>query len=243
MIPIKKIVLKILKGICCVSIIICILYLITGISEEEGNKKVYDEMQNIHESEENNKEENLENNTESTFSHWLEIPETNINYPVAQGKDNSFYLNHDYYGNYHSYGCLFLNYKTNENTTNYVIYGHNVNLAYNRPMFAMLVDYKKQEFRDNHKYIYFDNEKYQLVAVIKYNVKNLSKWNYMQREFTEEEFQEYKNEMKHYAMYFDDSITLKNEPKNILTLSTCDRLLNYGPYGKNGRLLIIAQKI
>ena len=242
-IPIKKIIIKTLKIICSVSIIICTLYLITGISEEEENEKVYEEMQEIHKKEEEQIKENEEENKEKSFEHWLEIPGTNINYPVIQGKDNSFYLNHDYYGNYHPYGCLFLNYKTDENSVNNVIYGHNVNLAYNRPMFAMLIDYKKKNFREEHQYIYFDNEKYQLVAVIRFNANNLSKWNYMQREFTEEEFKEYIKGMKEYAAYYNEEITVKNEPKNILTLSTCDRLLDYGPYGRNGRLLVIAQKI
>ena len=219
---------------------VCTLYLITGISEDKENEKVYDEAENIHK-----QEEMGESNTEekSPFSHWLEIPETNINYPVAQGTDNSFYLDHDYYGNYNTNGCLFLDYHTNEKSVNSVIHGHNIYMAYNRPMFAMLTDYKQAAFREEHQYIYYDNEKYQLVAVVRFNITNLINWNYMQREFSEEEFQEYQNSLKHYACYYNDSITLQNKPKNILTLSTCDRLLDYGPYGKNGRLLVIAQKI
>jgi len=35
---------------------------------------------------------------------WIQVPNTNINYPVLQYSDNDYYLNHDYYNNYCPYG-------------------------------------------------------------------------------------------------------------------------------------------
>ena len=39
---------------------------------------------------------------------WLTIPGTDIDFPVVQGKDNDYYLNHDYQGNYNPLGAVFL---------------------------------------------------------------------------------------------------------------------------------------
>lgn len=39
---------------------------------------------------------------------WLEVPGTNINYPVMQGTDNNYYVKHDYKREYSFNGAIFL---------------------------------------------------------------------------------------------------------------------------------------
>lgn len=58
---------------------------------------------------------------------WLEIPDSNISYPVLQGKDNNFYMNHNYKKQYSKPGSLFLDkdYDWSLPSTNLLIYGHN----------------------------------------------------------------------------------------------------------------------
>lgn len=57
---------------------------------------------------------------------WLYVNNTNINYPVVQSGDNSFYLNHSFNKNYSNAGWIFADYRSNlkDLEKNTVIYGH-----------------------------------------------------------------------------------------------------------------------
>ncbi len=59
---------------------------------------------------------------------WLKVNNTNINYPVVQSSDNSFYLNHDFNRDSNSNGWIFVDYRNNMDNLdqNTIIYGHNV---------------------------------------------------------------------------------------------------------------------
>ena len=61
---------------------------------------------------------------------WLYIPNTNINYPVVQGDDNEWYLNHLFDGTWNVSGTIFQDYEqtapgmVDQQTT---LYGHHMN--------------------------------------------------------------------------------------------------------------------
>lgn len=80
---------------------------------------------------------------------WLTCDGTRINYPIVQGNDNSFYLNHLFDGKPDKAGCLFIDSRNTPDFAdkNTVIYGHNMK---NNSMFAVLIEYKKQAFYDFH---------------------------------------------------------------------------------------------
>ena len=82
---------------------------------------------------------------------WLYCPDTALNYPVVQGKDNIKYLQRDLDGKYLASGTLFVDFENGAlgEDTNYIIYGHNMK---NGTMFAQLSGYKSQEFYDAHPY-------------------------------------------------------------------------------------------
>ena len=84
---------------------------------------------------------------------WLTIPDTVVNYPVAQTDDNSYYLTHLYDGTYNKTGCLFADYENQADLSdrNTIIYGHNMR---DGSMFATLNEYESQEFFDAHKELY-----------------------------------------------------------------------------------------
>lgn len=122
------------------------------IYEKEGTKEVgpnttEDGEENIaSESEENGEKISIENTEEpneetermlqvkqlqaqnADIVGWLEIENTNINYPVLQGTDNSYYMTHNYKKEKSKNGSIFLNsdYNWNIPSNNLLIYGHNL---------------------------------------------------------------------------------------------------------------------
>ena len=85
---------------------------------------------------------------------WLEIAETNINLPVCQAQDNSYYLTHNYKKEKATSGALFLDkdFNLDKPSTNYLIYGHRNK---NGTMFEDLMKYTSEDFYKEHKEIKF----------------------------------------------------------------------------------------
>lgn len=71
---------------------------------------------------------------------WIKVNNTNINYPVVQANNNSFYLTHNLYKEQNSAGWIFADYRNNLETLdkNTILYGHN---RLNDTMFAELEKY------------------------------------------------------------------------------------------------------
>lgn len=80
---------------------------------------------------------------------WIYIEDTPINYPVVQGADNQYYLNHLFDGKWNSAGCIFLDSRNRPDFSdwNSIIYGHHMK---NGTMFTGLTAYKKQEYYNDH---------------------------------------------------------------------------------------------
>ena len=68
---------------------------------------------------------------------WIEIRNTNINYPFVQSNDNDYYLNHSFYKYENVEGWIYLNYLNNQNfkDPNTIIFGHD---THGRNMFSDL---------------------------------------------------------------------------------------------------------
>ena len=58
---------------------------------------------------------------------WLKINNTDIDFPVVQGKNNDYYMTHNFKKEYNSAGWIFADYRNTFNGTdkNTIIYGHN----------------------------------------------------------------------------------------------------------------------
>ncbi len=80
---------------------------------------------------------------------WICIEGTDINYPVVQGTDNSYYINHMFNGDSNSAGSIFMDYRNRRDLSgrNTVLYGHNMK---NGTMFNQINQYKSQDFYDLH---------------------------------------------------------------------------------------------
>lgn len=80
---------------------------------------------------------------------WMQIEDCGLDYPIAQGSDNAYYLTHLFDKTYNSSGCIFLDYRCNPDFSdrNSVIFGHHMK---NGTMFSGLGLYKKQTFYEEH---------------------------------------------------------------------------------------------
>ena len=76
--------------------------------------------------------------TNADFIGWLDVPDTEIHYPVVRGTDNDYYLTHTFKKIYSAYGSIFADYRCamDLSDANTVIYGHNMK---NGTMFHDLV--------------------------------------------------------------------------------------------------------
>lgn len=94
---------------------------------------------------------------------WIYIEGIDINYPVVQGEDNSYYLKHMADGSYNGSGAIFMDFRNESDflDSHTIIYGHHMK---NGTMFSGLDKYKKQEFYDKHPValILTPDKKYQL---------------------------------------------------------------------------------
>ena len=62
------------------------------------------------------------------FIGWLDVPGTNIHYPMVQGDSNDYYLHHTFKDVYSDYGSIFMdvNNAADFSDDNSVLYGHNM---------------------------------------------------------------------------------------------------------------------
>ena len=224
--------MKILNKIVNIVLILIIFICIYNISEKliEYNKadNSYEKIRVEKE------EENLYDKYED-YRGWIKIDNTNINYPIVQGKDNSFYLDKDINKNYLSSGSIFMNYLNHGfNDENTVLFGHHMR---NKTMFAQLKKYKEKEFfyGDNDIVIEVENDK-----VLKYKVFSAyvtdSKDNYIKTNFDDkDQYKEFLEDIKNKSQYKSDIDG--NENDKIITLSTCSYEFNDARMVVHGKLL------
>lgn len=85
---------------------------------------------------------------------WIYIPDTSVNYPVMHTPSNpQKYLRRDFYGNYSQSGVPFLDSRCDLESTDLIIYGHNMR---NGTMFSELKNSVNADFRNAHPIIEFE---------------------------------------------------------------------------------------
>lgn len=174
---------------------------------------------------------------------WLEIKDTNINYPVLQGEDNEYYMTHNYKKQKSKNGSIFLDkdYNWNIESNNLLMYGHNLN---NGTMFQELLKYEKEEFYKKHPIISFTTEKeesnFEIISVIKTKVfykdeKNVFRYYFFINPNNEEEYNNFIKNAKKESLY--ETGKTANYGDELITLSTCSY------HVKDGRFAVIGKKI
>ena len=140
---------------------------------------------------------------------WIEIEGTNINYPVLQGKDNDFYMNHNYKKGYSQSGSIFLDKDSSISpaSSNLLLYGHHMK---NGSMFTDLLKYANKEYYEEHPAVRFttniDDSEYEIISAFKSKVyyaseKNVFRYYYFINADSEEEYNEFVNNAKKSSLY------------------------------------------
>lgn len=159
-------------------------------------------------------------NINSDFVGWIKIENTNINYPIVQGTNNTYYLKHSFYKEYNNAGSIYMDATANSDLTsqNTFIYGHYTS---NGSMFGELGKYMKQTFYNEHKdiYIYTPENNYKL-EVFSVHVDKASSKSYQMNFTSEESFKEYIDLMKSYSVVKSD-VEIDYTKDRIVTLYSC----------------------
>lgn len=176
-------------------------------NEAEGDNKTISENQEELKSINNN------------YEMWIEIPNTKINYPIVQGKDNEYYLKHNFKNESNMSGTIFVDCNNNiDEDKNIIIYGHNMR---NGTMFNNITKFKEESFFNNNNNtinIIRNNTLYQY-EIFSIYVEDESKVS-LDIEFADDEaFVNYALNESEKSMYNKD-ITITEEDK-IITLVTC----------------------
>lgn len=152
---------------------------------------------------------------------WLKVNNTNVEYPVVKGTNNSFYLNHSFDKSNNSAGWIFVDYRNKFDNTdkNIIIYGHNMR---DSSMFGSMKNILNSDWYENEKNtditLYTENEKciYKVFSI--YKIENEDY--YIKTEFkNDNEFEKFIKTLKKRSIK-DFSVDVSKDD-DILTLSTC----------------------
>ena len=174
---------------------------------------------------------------------WLQIPDTNIDYPVMwTPEDETYYLYRAFDGSENKNGCLLLDTDSclDPLTTNLIIHGHNMKSG---AMFGNLTDYENPDFYENHKNIILYTEEcqrnYEVIAVFRSQVYRKTDQVFKFYKFfqadTQEEFDDFYNNIKQLSQY-DTGVTAEFGD-HFLTLSTCVY------HVEQGRFVVVAKEV
>lgn len=172
---------------------------------------------------------------------WIEIPDTNINYPVMHTpSDPEKYLHTAFDGSYSKSGVPFLAGECYEGCGNMIVYGHNMR---NGSMFHDLLSYKKEDFWREHPTVCFDTindiGEYEIIAAFRSKVYRADEtgvfkyYNYTDLS-NPDVFEEYMAGVKAASIY-DTGLTAEYGD-SLITLSTC------GNGNDNERFVVVARK-
>lgn len=162
----------------------------------------------------------LKEKNEDTIG-WINVNNTNINYPFVQSTDNEYYLTHSFDKKYNQAGWVFLDYRNNKelSSKNNILYAHS---RLDKTMFGTLKKTLKSDWyanKDNHIIkisTEAENTLWQIFSVYDIPEENY----YITTEFaSDNEFENFLNTLKARSLYNFDATLTKDD--RIITLSTC----------------------
>lgn len=150
---------------------------------------------------------------------WILIPGTVVSYPLLQGSDNDYYLNHTWRLTRSAVGAIFMEHQNSSDLSDFntIIYGHRMR---NGSMFATLKNYKNQSYWAQHPCVYLTDEsgsyKYEIFAAYEISTQGETYRLGFQTDEAKQAFLDYCMEQS----VIETGIT-PTVYDQILTLSTC----------------------
>ena len=165
---------------------------------------------------------------------WIVIDSTQINYPIVQGDDNDYYLNHSFDKKWNSLGSIFMDYQSSNDFSDYntFIYGHHTK---NGSMFGEIYKYMDYNFYLEHPTfnLYTPNGNY-VVEILSASLDKASSDSYNQTFNSLEEYNNYLDLIIGKSNYKTDS-DIDYKTDKIITLYSCSHESNRA---KNDRYFI-----
>ena len=159
-------------------------------------------------------------NTNSDTVGWIKIDNTKVNYPIVQSTNNSYYLNHSFYGYENANGWIFGDYRDDFTNFSYntIIYGHNL---IDRSMFGSLAWTLKEDWYTNNKYIKISTPTSNSIWEI-FSIYTIEPETYYIKTYftTDVEYEEFLSTIKGRSIHNFGLNPTRND--KTLTLSTCD---------------------
>lgn len=161
---------------------------------------------------------------------WIYVKDTQIDYPIVQGKDNDYYLHRDFDGSYLYDGCIFVDAAVSSPFSKYentVIYGHRMNSG---AMFHDLRNFEDEEFFTSHNKIIIETkaQSYDLHVIAfcaedsdsdLYTVSFADETSELPREDRALKRSEFLELVSSKAQHLSNELVMEDDP--IVTLSTC----------------------
>lgn len=163
-----------------------------------------------------------------------------FNYPVTQSKDNSYYLNHDYYKKNDKYGSIYADYRSDlDNSKKIIIYGHSsskINVPFN-----ILENYENKDYYNKYKYITLETKtntyRYEIFSVY----IETNDFTYMNMNFDNKgDWYAHILGLQNKSLYSTDIVLDMDE--DILILQTCSKNTSYQNHN-NKYLLIVSRRV
>ncbi len=231
---------KIILAILIVVLVVSVSFIVVYFVKQNNAKNEYKDLQNkakVKETTQETPDESQEDGeykspidfeelwkTNEEIYAWIQIPGTDIDYPIAQrADDDAYYLNHTIEGTEGLPGSIYTEAINSKDFSDFntVIYGHNMK---NGTMFAGLHKYEDKEFLKENPYVYIylpdKTLKYQIFAAVVFDDRHvMHSFDYSTPEGRQQFLDEIKG-VRTMESGYDENVTVGTD-SNIITLATC----------------------
>jgi sortase B len=166
---------------------------------------------------------------------WLSLEGTVINYPIVQGTDNDYYLEHLFTREVNHTGCIFIDFGNAKDFSdrNTILYAHHMR---NGSMFAELEGYREQSYYESHRELVLQTPSGLYLIQPFAGILTDGYADYVQLHFEDDaEFLAYVDRMRSSSTFSSDVDVTASD--RIVTMSTCRYDVENGRYAVFGKLI------